>query len=96
MTYKCPKCEGHGKINAFGHVQAGVCFKCGGSGSVANKPIAPSVKWVCVYAGADVFTIKAKSESQALKVAITHWKSNSDKPAFASVASESDVSVRQL
>lgn len=28
----CPKCQGHGYIDYYAHVSAGVCFLCGGSG----------------------------------------------------------------
>lgn len=27
-TIVCGKCDGAGKINAFGHVSSGVCFQC--------------------------------------------------------------------
>lgn len=32
-TGECPRCGGRGNIPAFSHVQGGVCFKCGGTGS---------------------------------------------------------------
>lgn len=28
----CPKCQGKGHIKEYGHVQAGVCFECNGTG----------------------------------------------------------------
>lgn len=31
----CPKCSGAGRIQAFGHYAAGVCFECGGVGRFA-------------------------------------------------------------
>ena len=93
-SYTCPKCEGHGTIRAYSNVQGGVCFKCGGSGEVATKPAAKSKKWVCVYAGQELFVKSAKTEAQALKIAITHWKLHKQAPAFSSVSSESDISVR--
>jgi len=44
-TYTCSRCQGKGRISGFGHVMAGVCFKCGGAGTQARKPAAPSVRW---------------------------------------------------
>lgn len=32
----CPKCMGSGRISAFSHIKAGVCFSCGGSGVFTN------------------------------------------------------------
>lgn len=29
---ECYKCNGKGRINAFGHISGGKCFACGGSG----------------------------------------------------------------
>lgn len=92
--FTCPKCEGHGKIAAFGHVQAGVCFKCNGAGNVASKPSAKSQKWACVYNGVELFHKSAKNEAQALKIAVTHWNMHRDLPAFIDVKSEADISVR--
>lgn len=28
----CDKCSGSGRINGFGHIQNGLCFRCNGSG----------------------------------------------------------------
>lgn len=30
-TVECQRCSGNGHINAFSHIQGGVCFSCGGS-----------------------------------------------------------------
>jgi hypothetical protein len=27
----CPRCSGHGKIEKYNHVEAGICFECNGS-----------------------------------------------------------------
>ena len=35
--YECGKCSGKGRIAAFNHVVAGVCFKCNGRGYVVRK-----------------------------------------------------------
>lgn len=32
---ECSKCDGNGKIAAFGHYAAGVCFVCAGTGTVS-------------------------------------------------------------
>ena len=36
-TFDCPRCFGKGRINAFSHVIAGVCFKCNGVGTITQK-----------------------------------------------------------
>lgn len=33
-TMTCPRCNGKGNITYYGHIQNGVCFKCGGTGLV--------------------------------------------------------------
>lgn len=33
----CPKCDGTGFIQVYGHVQNGRCFKCGGAGAVVTN-----------------------------------------------------------
>jgi DnaJ-class molecular chaperone len=49
MTYPCHRCAGSGRIKAFSHVLAGVCFKCGGSGRQKRKPGKPSVLWAVLF-----------------------------------------------
>jgi len=34
QTVSCPKCDGSGHIQAFGHVANGVCFCCKGVGTI--------------------------------------------------------------
>ena len=34
QTAECPRCSGNGYIQAFAHVEAGICFKCRGIGTV--------------------------------------------------------------
>ena len=33
----CPKCGGHKIIEAYKHVEAGICFECSGRGSVTDE-----------------------------------------------------------
>ena len=33
----CGRCNGVGRLNAYGHVMNGVCFGCGGSGTKATR-----------------------------------------------------------
>jgi hypothetical protein len=33
----CPKCQGMKKINAFRHIEAGVCFMCKGHGTIVSR-----------------------------------------------------------
>jgi len=35
MKTACPRCEGHGNIKSYKHVEGGICFKCAGTGQVA-------------------------------------------------------------
>lgn len=35
---ECERCRGRGHIAMYSHVQGGVCFKCGGTGSPLIKP----------------------------------------------------------
>jgi hypothetical protein len=36
-TRECPKCGGHGHIEAFSGIAGGVCFRCNGTGKVADR-----------------------------------------------------------
>lgn len=36
LETKCPKCNGTGFIECYGHVQGGKCFECGGTGRKAQ------------------------------------------------------------
>jgi hypothetical protein len=93
MAYKCEKCEGKGEIAAFRGVMGGVCFKCNGTGEQAKKPAAKSQRYSCIYNGQPLFTKRAKTEAQALKLAIQHWVMNREAPAMMAVESESDIRV---
>lgn len=95
MTYECSKCGGAGEIQAFKGIMGGVCFKCNGSGKQSRKPATPSVLWTCVYAGVDRFQKPAKTEREAMKKAVSHWKQHSSCIAFADVKSEADISVQR-
>ena len=68
--FECPRCLGKGEIAAYRNVQNGVCFRCGGKGTVPTRPAKPSVKWVCDFAnGQHVGYVKAKTEAEALRKA---------------------------
>ena len=30
----CPRCNGEGRLSFYNHILGGICFKCGGSGTV--------------------------------------------------------------
>ena len=32
VDHTCPRCNGAGRISYYGHVEGGICFKCGGTG----------------------------------------------------------------
>jgi hypothetical protein len=38
----CPKCDGKGRIHAFGHYANGVCFECGGTGEIEITASTPA------------------------------------------------------
>ena len=73
-SYPCYRCDGEGRIRAFGHVLGGVCFKCGGSGRQKSKP---SVGHDFVVVGHDpstgeeveCYNERAKTAGEALKKA---------------------------
>lgn len=70
--YPCSRCEGHGRISAFGHVLAGVCFQCKGSGKQKSKPAPKAIKWAVF--GHDrstdkpgrLYNVKAPTEAKAI------------------------------
>ncbi len=95
MAYKCEKCDGKGEIAAFRGVMGGVCFKCNGTGKQANKPVAPSKKYVCKYEGFGLFTKSARTSTQALIKAVLHWKRYSNAPAFANIISADQITVEE-
>ena len=37
----CPRCNGKGRIDAFGHYLGGDCFLCGTTGEIAIRPVQP-------------------------------------------------------
>lgn len=90
IKINCPKCDGRGRIAAFGHVQGGVCFSCGGTGvgirSSASKPSKSFAIGFLWTDPADVnyrdgqfcpcFTIKARSRAEAEKKAAAAMSRN--------------------
>ena len=61
--HKCSRCWGTGKLEHYGHVEHGVCFKCHGSGKQQRKP---TPVWQLVYNGQAVVTFRAKDEDTAM------------------------------
>lgn len=48
---ECPRCGGDGILPEYGHISAGVCFRCGGSRVVPyRKPSAPKPAKVTEWA----------------------------------------------
>lgn len=70
--YPCSRCAGQGHISAFGHVLAGVCFQCKGSGKQKTKPAPKAIKWAVF--GHDrntdkpgrLYNVKAPTEAKAI------------------------------
>ena len=70
--YPCSRCAGQGRISAFGHVLAGVCFQCKGSGKQKTKPAQKAIKWAVF--GHDrntdkpgrLYNVKAPTEAKAI------------------------------
>ena len=38
----CDKCDGRGHINAFRHIEGGICFRCAGTGKARSTRKAPT------------------------------------------------------
>lgn len=95
MTYTCIRCNGTGEIAAHRNVLGGVCFKCHGTGKQARKPAAKSKKYLCKYDGVGLFTKSARSEAEALRKAVGHWRCHPHAPAFANIDDESQITVEE-
>lgn len=90
--YTCIRCNGTGEIAAHRNVLGGVCFKCHGTGKQAAI-VAKSKKYLCKYDGVGLFTKSARSEAEALRKAVGHWRSNPHAPAFVNISDESQITV---
>lgn len=91
----CGKCGGTGDIPAYRGIAGGVCFLCGGTGKrKVSASHQPSRKFVCIYGGAELFTVRAKTEAEALSKAVGHWRSHPNAPALRAVREE-QISVRE-
>jgi RecJ-like exonuclease len=44
ITGTCGKCDGKGRIEAFGHIHNGLCFWCKGTGQITVNATAPATK----------------------------------------------------
>lgn len=95
MTYDCSRCNGTGEIAAHRNVLGGVCFKCSGTGKQARKPAAKSKKYLCKYDGVGLFAKSARSEAEALRKAVGHWRCNPDAPAMVNITDESQITVEE-
>lgn len=88
--FECPKCMGKGRINAFAHIESGVCFKCQGKGFVEQKSAPKKQKqfkvsflWTdkddCNYRNGDFchcWTKGYQSENKANQAAAKAMKNN--------------------
>lgn len=92
--YTCIRCNGTGEIAAHRNVLGGVCFKCHGTGKQAAI-VAKSKKYLCKYDGVGLFTKSARSEAEALRKAVGHWRSNPHAPAFVNIFSETQITVEE-
>lgn len=61
----CPRCGGYGFISAFGHVQMGRCFKCGGNGA-QNVTVATVRKHARAAAYARDFAVELAAHRNAV------------------------------
>lgn len=75
QTFPCTRCDGSGRIRAFGHVLGGVCFKCNGSGKQARKPSKPSQLFPLSAIDREtgvrghVYNVRARTPAEALRKA---------------------------
>lgn len=95
MAYNCSKCNGTGEIAAHRNVLGGVCFKCNGTGKQERKPAAKSKRYLFIYDGVGLFTKPARSQAEALRKAVGHWKCNPDAPALVNISDESQITVEE-
>ena len=91
--YNCIKCNGTGEIAAHRNVLGGVCFQCKGTGKQERKPAVKSQRYLCKYDGVGLFTKPARSEEEALRKAVGHWRCNQHAPAFVNISDESQITV---
>lgn len=74
-TYKCPKCNGLGRLSCYSNVLGGVCFSCDGKGFKVGKAPTPSVRWAVI--GLDrvsgervaLYFMRAKNATAAINAA---------------------------
>lgn len=80
QTYACTRCDGKGRINGFGHVLGGVCFKCKGSGRQRTRPSGPSTTWRVMVidresaSAVGIYNIKARTATDAVRKARRHYE----------------------
>lgn len=94
MSYTCIRCNGTGEIAAHRNVMGGVCFKCHGTGKQAAI-VAKSKNYLCKYDGVGLLTKSARTEAEALRKAVGHWRCNSDAPAMANITDENQITVEE-
>lgn len=79
-TYKCCRCQGRGKLNAFSHVIGGVCFKCSGTGTQANKPTEALPLFAVMFvnratgAAERIYSLRARTSALAMRVAAARYE----------------------
>lgn len=79
-TYKCSRCRGNGRLNAFSHVIGGVCFKCGGTGTQATKPTESLPLFAVMFvnratgAATRIYNLRARTSALAMKVAAARYE----------------------
>jgi len=61
----CGRCNGAGRINAYGHIMNGVCFGCGGSGTKLTRK--GSTAWKAYVAAMTI-------EASELEVGMIVWE----------------------
>lgn len=59
MEFACDRCGGNGKISHYKHVEAGLCFKCGGSKVMTKK--------VKIYTDEQWLKLEARREKRRQK-----------------------------
>lgn len=82
-TYPCSRCSGNGTISAYANVLGGVCFKCGGKGTQAARPVPPSINWVVL--GTDrnsgervhAYNVRAQTAAKAIGKALRTYENAS-------------------
>ena len=56
----CSKCDGKGRINGFGHIENGRCFRCGGAGTFTVDAVKHAADVAKAEAGQSLYRVESE------------------------------------